>query len=73
MIDITKETLEDNDREVIVDVVNSLWLNGIHIEEQLGYKNLPAITLNGIKIRVFFGKIDEKKHLCCHDKNHYYF
>ena len=56
MIDITKETLENNDREVIVDVVNSLWLNEIHIEEQLGYKNLPAITLNGIKMRYLFRK-----------------
>ena len=44
MIDITKETLENNDIEVIVDCVNTLWLNGKHIEEQLGHKNLPAIT-----------------------------
>ena len=29
--------------------------------------------LNGIKVRVLFGKIVEKKHLCRHDKNHYYF
>ena len=30
-------------------------------------------SLNGIKAWVFFGKIVEKKHLCRHDKNHYYF
>ena len=29
--------------------------------------------LNGIKVRVFFRKIVEKKHLCRHDKNRYYF
>ena len=44
MIDITKETLENNDIEVIIDGVNTLWLNEKHIEEQLGHKNLPAIT-----------------------------
>ena len=30
-------------------------------------------VLNGIKARVFFEKNIEKKHLCCHDKNYYYF
>ena len=44
MIDITKETLENNDIDVIIDGVNTLWLNEKHIEEQLGHKNLPAIT-----------------------------
>ena len=44
MIDITKETLENNDIEVIVDGVNTLWLNKKDIEEQLGHKNLPVIT-----------------------------
>ena len=44
MIDITKETLENNDKEVIIDGVNTLWLNEKHIEEQLSHKNLPAIT-----------------------------
>ena len=43
MIDITKETLENNDIEVIIDGVN-IWLNEKHIEKQLGHKNLPAIT-----------------------------
>ena len=31
------------------------------------------VLLNGIKVRVFFGKNVEKKHLCRHDKNYYYF
>ena len=44
MIDITKETLENNDIEVIIDSVNTLWLNEKHIEEQLGHKNLQVIT-----------------------------
>ena len=30
-------------------------------------------SLNGIKMRVLFEKNIEKKHLCHHDKNHYYF
>ena len=33
MVNITKETLENNDIEVIVDSVNALWLNDWHIEE----------------------------------------
>ena len=44
MIDITKETLENNDIEVIIDGVHTLWLNEKHIEEQIGHKNLPAMT-----------------------------
>ena len=44
MIDITKETLENNDIEVIIDGAHTLWLNEKHIEEQLGHKNLPAMT-----------------------------
>ena len=44
MIDITKETLENNDIEVIIDGVNTLWLNEKHIEEQLSHKKLLAMT-----------------------------
>ena len=50
MIDSTKETLESNDIEVIIDVVNTLWLNEKHIEEQSGHKNLPEITSKYDKI-----------------------
>ena len=35
--------------------------------------SLPRKLLNGIRVRVFFEKNIEKKHLCCHDKNYYYF
>ena len=44
MFNITKETLENNDIEVIVDSVNALWLNKKNIEEKLGQRNLPAVT-----------------------------
>ena len=44
MVNITKETLENNDIEVIVDSVNALWLNERYIEEQLGHKTLRAVT-----------------------------
>ena len=44
LIDIIKETFENNDIEVIIDGVNTLWLNKKHIEEQLGHNNLPEIT-----------------------------
>ena len=44
MVDVTKEVLENNGIEVIIDSVNALWLNKRHIEEQLGHKNLPAVT-----------------------------
>ena len=44
MFNITKETLENNGIEVIVDRVNALWLNEKNIEEKLGHKYLPVIT-----------------------------
>ena len=44
MFNIPKETLENNDIEVMVDSVNVLWLNEKNIEEKLGHKNLPAIS-----------------------------
>ena len=44
MINITKKALENNGIEVIVDSVNTLWLNEKNIEEKLGHKNLPVIS-----------------------------
>ena len=44
MFNVTKETLENNGMEVIVDSVNALWLNEKNIEEKLGHKTLPAIS-----------------------------
>ena len=50
MFNITKETLENNGIEVIVDSVNALWLNEKNIEEKLGHKNLPVISNRHNKI-----------------------
>ena len=36
-------------------------------------KWLPTTSQQLLKVRVFFGKNVEKKHLCRHDKNYYYF
>ena len=44
MVNIDKETYENNDIEAMVDGIGTLWLNEKDIEEKLGHKNLPAIT-----------------------------
>ena len=44
MVDIGKETYENNDIEIIVDGIGTLWLNEEHVEEKLGHENLPVIT-----------------------------
>ena len=44
MVDISNNTYENNDIEVIVDGTGTLWLNEKHIEEKLGHKSLPVIT-----------------------------
>ena len=36
--------------KVVIDGVNTLWINEKHIEEQLGHKNIPAITNKYYKI-----------------------
>ena len=43
MVDISKTTYENNGTEVIVDGIDTLWLNEKHIEEKLGHENLQAI------------------------------
>ena len=50
MFNITKETLENNDIEVIVDSANALWLNEKNIEEKFGHKILPVISSKYDKI-----------------------
>ena len=42
-VDISKETYENNDIELIVDDNGTLCVNEKHIEETLGHKNLPVI------------------------------
>ena len=44
MVNIIKETHENNDIEVIVDISNALWLNKKNIEEKLDHGNLPVAT-----------------------------
>ena len=44
MVNIIKETFENNDIKVIVDSVDTLWINEKNIEEKLGHKKLPVIT-----------------------------
>ena len=44
MVEITKETWEQNSVEVMVSG-GKRWLNEKHIETQLAHANLPAITL----------------------------
>ena len=44
MVNITKETYENNGIEVITDKFGKLWLNERHIQQQLRLKNLPALT-----------------------------
>ena len=44
MVNITKETYGNNGIEVITDKFGKLWLNERHVQEQLGHKNLPALT-----------------------------
>ena len=43
-VNITKEAFENNHIEIIVDSVDTLWINEKNIEEKSGHKNLPAIT-----------------------------
>ena len=44
MVNINKETYENNSIESIIDGISTLWLNEKHIKEKLGHKNLAAIT-----------------------------
>ena len=59
MVNITKETYENNGIEVITDKFGKLWLNERHVQEQLGLKNLPALT----------NKYDEEYKKCRYELN----
>ena len=41
---ITKETWKNNGIEIIVNSINTLWLNEKNIEEKFGHKNLQVIV-----------------------------
>ena len=38
MVNIDKETFDNNSIESIIDGIGTLWLNEKHIEEKLGHK-----------------------------------
>ena len=59
MVNIIKETYENNKIEVISDEFGELWLNERHVQEQLGLKNLPALT----------NKYDEEYKKCRYELN----
>ena len=59
MVNITKETYENNGIEVITDELGELWLNERHVQQQLGHKNLPSLT----------NKYDEKYKKCRSELN----
>ena len=44
MVNIKRETYENNGIEVITDELGELWLNERHVQQQLGYKHLHART-----------------------------
>ena len=47
MVNITKEQYENNARWIwglITDKFGKLWLNERHVQQQLGHKNLSALT-----------------------------
>ena len=44
MAKVTKERYEANGIEVTTDKLGQLWLNERHVQQQLGLKNLPALT-----------------------------
>ena len=44
MVDITKDKLEENDIEAIVDKNGELWINENHLEQEMGHSNLRVGT-----------------------------
>ena len=59
MVNITSEAYEANGIEVIRDKLGESWLNERHVQEQLGLKNLPALT----------NKYDEEYKKCRYELN----
>ena len=49
MVNINRETYENNNIEAIVDGIGKLWLSEKHVEENLGHKNLPVLQKNMTK------------------------
>ena len=49
MLNITKETYENNGKEIITDKLGELRLNERHVQQQLGHKNLQTFTNKYVK------------------------
>ena len=49
MLNITKETYENNGKEIITDKLGELRLNERHVQQQLGHKNLQTVTKKYVK------------------------
>ena len=49
MVNITKETYENNGINVITDKIGELWLNERHVQKQLGLKIYLHLQTNMIK------------------------
>ena len=43
-VNITNETYENNNIEVIIDEFDKLWLSEKYVEQQLGHRNLRTVT-----------------------------
>ena len=59
MVNITKETYENNGIEVITNQLGELCLNERHVQQQLGLKSLPALSK----------KFDEEYKKCRYELN----
>ena len=59
MDNITKERYEKNGIEVVADKLGELWSNKMNVREQLGHKNLQALTK----------KCDDKYKKCIYELN----
>ena len=44
MVNIIKDTYENNNIEIIIDEFDKLWLNEEHVEQQLKHKTLRTVT-----------------------------
>ena len=59
--------------KILSSFTNASSLSCISVNNQVRKAIPQIVNVNGIKVRVFFGKNIEKKHLCHHDKNYCYF
>ena len=50
MVNITKETYENNGIEVITNKLGELWLNERHVQQQLGHKIYLHLQTNTTQI-----------------------